>query len=251
MNRRQIIGFGTAALSTLSLSPLRLSASPAKPMPLTPPKGGKIIVGVVVGNPCAVIDFAGPWEVFQDTALDRATQTAPSFFNSSWPVQQAKLVRPFELYMVSDTVKPITAGENMTIVPHNTFANAPAPNVVVVGAQAGHSAAKFNWIRENASRADVTMSVCTGAYVLGATGVLDGLFATTHHAYYDDFAKTYPKVHLVRGPRYVENERISSSGGLASGIELALRVVERYYGVRVATDTASWMEYSRSNKRPS
>ncbi|HEY4434302.1 MAG TPA: hypothetical protein VGM99_07845, partial [Candidatus Cybelea sp.] len=70
--------------------------------------------------------------------------------------------------------------------------------------------------------------------------------------YYDKFAAKFPSVTLVRGPRYVENVggRLCTAGGLASGIELALRVVERYFGEAEAEQTAYQMEYTRSSTRP-
>jgi len=85
--------------------------------------------------------------------------------------------------------------------------------------------------------------VCTGAFVLGRAGLLDGRTATTHHDFWDDFERTFPKVKLERGPRFVEHERIATAGGLTSGIDLALRVVERYYGRGTALTTANYMEY--------
>ena len=88
------------------------------------------------------------------------------------------------------------------------------------------------------------MSVCTGAFVLADTGLLDGKAATTHHNFYDDFESTYPQVELVRGRRFVEHDRLATAGGLTSGIDLALRVVERYLGRRGARVTARYLEYS-------
>jgi transcriptional regulator GlxA family with amidase domain len=88
--------------------------------------------------------------------------------------------------------------------------------------------------------------VCTGAYVLAETGLLDGRTATTHHGSWDDFASTFPKVRLVRGRRFVEHEHVATAGGLTSGIDLALRVVERYLGRAAADETARYMEYTRA-----
>jgi putative intracellular protease/amidase len=56
------------------------------------------------------------------------------------------------------------------------------------------------------------MSVCTGAYQLARAGLIDGLQATTHHDFRDDFAKEFPKVRLQRGARFVDNDRIATSG---------------------------------------
>jgi transcriptional regulator GlxA family with amidase domain len=138
----------------------------------------------------------------------------------------------------------------MLIVPVYSFDDAPQPNVVFMGAQGEHTPQKIAWIREASKRADIVASNCTGAFLLAQTGLLDGLSATTHHDYYEKFARQFPKVHLVRGLRYVEYEKIATGGGLTSGIELALRIVERYYGTTVADQTAYYMEYARSPQRP-
>jgi YHS domain-containing protein len=87
------------------------------------------------------------------------------------------------------------------------------------------------------------MSVCTGAYLLAATGLMKGKSMTTHHSSYFDFARQFPDIHVERGARFVEAGNLASAGGLSSGIDLALRVVERYYGRDVATQTAYDMEY--------
>jgi YHS domain-containing protein len=87
------------------------------------------------------------------------------------------------------------------------------------------------------------MSVCTGAFVLAKTGLLDGKSATTFHGAFGRFAMTFPKIELKRGARFVENGNLATAGGLSSGIDLALRVVERYYGREVAQKTAYTMEY--------
>ena len=100
------------------------------------------------------------------------------------------------------------------------------------------------WLRRVAPRVDVLMSVCTGAFQLAAAGLLDGLPATTHHDFWDSFASRHPRVLLRRGDRFVESSpRLATAGGLTSGIDLALRVVERYFGRDAAKRTAAYMEY--------
>jgi len=105
-----------------------------------------------------------------------------------------------------------------------------------------------DWIQKASARADVTMSVCTGAFLVAKAGLFDGLKATTHHGAYDSFQQMYPSVTLIRGPRYVEQPNVSSSGGESSGVDLALRVVERYYGANVANAAAYNMEYRRTTR---
>src|SRR5437763_942059 len=150
---------------------------------------------------------------------------------------------PFRLYTVSDKTEPIHAGGGMKIIPDYTFANAPAPKVIVIPAQSKPSEAMLKWIRESTKNTDVTMSVCTGASVLAKTGLLSGKSATTFHAAFGTFAMQLPDIKLERGARFVEDGNLATAGGLSSGIDLALRVVERYYGRDVAQKTAYNMEY--------
>ena len=197
---------------------------------LVAPAKGKIPVAFVISQHATVIDFAGPWEVFQDVHV-------PSR-GSSHEDQM-----PFQLYTVSEKTEPLRATAGLQLIPDYTFENAPAPKVVVVGAQAGRSPAMYEWLKMRARDADVLMSVCTGAFHLARAGLLDGREATTHHDFTARLIEEYPKVKVRRGLRFVEGERISTSGGLTSGIDLSLRVVERYFGREVARTTADYMEY--------
>ena len=193
---------------------------------LTPPKDGPIPVAFAMSRGATMIDFAGPWEVFQDVMIGSAGSHRPGF----------------QLYTVADTTEPIRASGGMKIVPDHTFETAPVPKVIVIPAQAG-SAALHAWLRKVVDATDVTMSVCTGAFQLGRAGLLSGKEATTHHDFFDQFAQAFPDVKLKRGLRFVENAKISTAGGLTSGIDLALRVVERYFGRETAEKTAFYMEY--------
>ena len=172
-----------------------------------------------------MIDFSGPWEVFQDVLIP------------------GRADRPFRLYTVAETTAPIRASGGMKIVPEYTVENAPAPKVIVIPAQSEPSKAVLEWIRKSTKNTDVTMSVCTGAFVLAKTGLLSGKAATTFHAAFRSFAAQFPDIHLKRGARFVEDGNLATAGGLSSGIDLALRVVERYYGREIAQKTAYDMEY--------
>src|SRR5947207_8561345 len=131
----------------------------------------------------------------------------------------------------------------MQIVPDYTIQNAPLPKVIVIPAQSRPSPAVLEWISKSSKTTDVTMSVCTGAFVLAKTGLLNGKSATTYHGAFGRFAMQFPDIQLKRGARFVENENLATAGGLSSGIDLALRVVERYFGREVAKQTAYNMEY--------
>lgn len=213
-------------------------ASAEEPPGFTPPKTGKIAVAVVLTDGATVIDFAGPWEVFDEVMVDGRGSSHDDMM-------------PFELYTVGDRKAPVVTSGGMTIVPQFTFDDAPVPRVVVVGAQRG-SPKLIAWLQKVAadSRTDVIMSVCTGAFKVARAGLLDGKPATTHHAFYDQFAKEFPRVRLVRGVRFVRSDaHIFTAGGLTSGIDLALHIVELYFGQSVAQKTASYMEHQGTGWR--
>ena len=194
-----------------------------------------------------MIDFAGPWEVFQDVMIPAVKAQASQQAQASGQAQTSQQSHAqhrmgFNLYTVSEKTEPIEASAGMKIIPDYTFETAPAPKVVVIPAQAG-SPALHAWLRKIVDSTDVTMSVCTGAFQLGRAGLLNGQEATTHHDFFEQFAKAFPDVKLKRGLRFVENQKISTAGGLTSGIDLALRVVERYFGRETAEQTAVYMEY--------
>jgi transcriptional regulator GlxA family with amidase domain len=183
-------------------------------------------VAFLMDDGITMIDFAGPWEVFQDAG--------------------------FPIFTVASTQAELQTTGSMEGARMNglkfhadyTFDNAPQPKVVVIGAQAnGTNPAKLEWLRHVVAGADVLMSVCTGAFVLANTGLLDGLSATTHHNSYDRFAERFPKVHLVRGTRFVDNGKLITAGGLTSGIDTALHVVNRYSGQANTRQVARYMEY--------
>jgi len=214
-----------ALLALLALAgPPHAATPPIAPRAAAWTGGGDIPVAFVLTDWANVIDFAGPWEVFQDTSIPGGHR--------------------FALYTVSDERRPIHATGGLTIVPQYTFADAPPPRVVVVGAQSGSSPAMMDWLRRQSRQADVVMSVCTGAFRLGMAGLLAGKPATTHHFHYDEFARRFPDVQLQRGRRFVQSDPvIATAGGLTSGIDLALHVVDVHLGRAAAQETADRMEY--------
>ena len=243
MNRKDLVNaapsFGLiAALALFVTGQLSANAAPiettgssgdnkqaGKANSLKPPAQGQIPVAFLISEGAVMIDFSGPWEVFQDVMI---------------PGRQE---HPFRLYTVAETTAPIRASGGMKIVPDYTLGNAPPPKVIVIPAQSEPSAAVLKWIRKATKNTDVTMSVCTGAFVLAKTGLLSGKAATTFHAAFVRFAMQFPDIHLKRGARFVEDGNLATAGGLSSGIDLALRVVERYYGREIAKKTAYDMEY--------
>lgn len=204
---------------------LAAAQSPQSSHKVTPPPDGQPIpVAFVLTDGATVIDFAGPWEVFQDAGGPDG-------------------VDHFRLFTVGESKNPVRTSGGMSIIPDFTFADAPPARIVVIPAQRG-SPGLANWLRQRDKDADIVMSVCTGAFQLGKAGLLDGRQATTHHDFYDQFEKAFPKTMLVKGRRYVQSDdTIYTAGGLTSGIDLAMHIVDQYFGHEVAQKTADYMEY--------
>jgi transcriptional regulator GlxA family with amidase domain len=234
ITRRELL-HASAAFGCLAAAPFSAAASELRTTDtarssavtnlLRPPAEGSIPVAFLVSDGAVVIDFCGPWEVFQDVMVPGHMDMA------------------FKLFTVSEKTSPIEASGGMKITPDYALESAPAAKVIVIPAQSAPSEAVLAWVRKSAKTADVVMSVCTGAYLLAQTGLLAGKNATTHHGSYIDFARKYPDIHVKRGARFVEDGNLASAGGLSSGIDLALRVVERYYGRELAKQIAYDMEY--------
>jgi transcriptional regulator GlxA family with amidase domain len=218
MERRTFVGATAAAAATV--------AQGRKVLPATAVPAEAVPVAFLVGDHVNVIDTAGPWEVFQDTVAP-GTSGAPGF----------------SMFTVGPATTPLQATGGLTIVPAYDYRNAPPARVIVVPAHRSTDET-IEFLRRRTTGADLIMSVCTGAFVLGRAGLLDGRTATTHHDFWDEFQQRFPKVRLQRGPRFVEHDRIATAGGLTSGIDLALRVVERYYGREAAGATAPYRAYA-------
>jgi len=182
-------------------------------------------VAFLMDDGATMIDFAGPWEVFQDAG--------------------------FPLFTVASTLGELQTTGSMDGARMNglkfhadyTFDNAPQPKIILMGAQARGTPAKIDWIRHAAAGSDVVVSVCTGAFLLARTGLLDGLSATTHPNSYDRFAEEFPRVKLVREMRFVDNGKFITAGGLTAGIDTALHIVGRYYGAGNTQQVAEYMQY--------
>jgi putative intracellular protease/amidase len=194
--------------------------------PLTPPKNKTIPVAYPLSAGAVEVDFTGPWGVFGSVMLPGKD-----------------MVMPFHQYTVAESRAPLRTDSGLTVVPDYTFETAPQPKIIVIPAQGNATEGMLPWIRKASAGTDVTMSVCVGAFTLAKTGLLDGKSATTHHSTYKRFADQFPKVHLVRGVRFVDEGNVATAGGLTCGSDLAMHIVERYFGRKLAEDTAYYLEY--------
>jgi transcriptional regulator GlxA family with amidase domain len=210
-----------------SLATATAAVTPATREQIVPlPRRDRVRVAFLLGPDTNVIDTAGPWEVFQDVMV----------------MNGGEHTNPFELVTVAPTREPLAMTAGLRVLPRYTLAEIPQPQVIVVPAQKADDTAR-SWLRHAAAGADLVMSVCTGAFQLARAGLLEGLGATTHHAYLDDFAREFPAIRLERAARFVDNGKVATAAGLTSGIDLALHVTARYFGIETARATARYLEH--------
>jgi transcriptional regulator GlxA family with amidase domain len=134
------------------------------------------------------------------------------------------------------------------VIPDYTLPDCPRLQVLVVPGGWGTRKEIANqrliaWIAERGMQVETLTSVCTGAMLLGQAGLLDGRHATTHWRSLDWMRDSFPEVRVERGIHVVEDGNVITCAGVSAGIDLALRVVARYFGETVAAATARHMEY--------
>lgn len=153
----------------------------------------------------------------------------------------------YDVRMVGLGGEPVATSSGYAIEPHtDRSALCTADTVIVPGTQlAGPRTdgilpadvrAALDSIRPGAR----LVSICTGAFVLGAAGVLDRRPATTHWAHAETFRRLYPEVRLDENRLYVDDGDVLTSAGLAAGVDLCLHLIRRDFGVAAATRTARY-----------
>ena len=116
------------------------------------------------------------------------------------------------------------------------------PDVVIVaGAPPQGQEAVIAWLRRHHARIPTVVSICTGAFVLAAAGILDGRRATTHWLFLDELRARHPAVQVVDEGIYVKDGPVWTSAGLTAGIDLALALVEEHHGRALAMEVAKRM----------
>ena len=146
---------------------------------------------------------------------------------------------------VAAEARPYATDRGLELVAEATFDDVPGPDVIVVPGGTGTRAALederlVDWIRAADATSTWTTSVCTGALLLGAAGILDGLRATTHWAYLDDLARYGGE---ATSERVVEQGKVITSAGVSSGIDMALALAARIAGGDVAQAIQLRIEY--------
>jgi transcriptional regulator GlxA family with amidase domain len=204
----------------------------------------KWIVGVLLFDGVDVLDFTAPMEIFTMTTY-KAEEAVAMMMSSS---EEAE--KPFTVRTVSCDGGAVRGSNGLHLVPDYSFENAPAFDILLVpGAfgqpiqQALQTQLLIGWLAEQGGRVPLIVSVCTGALLLAAAGLIEGKPATTNLLALDLLEKTFPNVQVVRDSKVVDAGNVITGQGPSTGIDVGLHVVERLLGVQVAECTAASIEY--------
>lgn len=185
-------------------------------------------LAIVIFDDVEVLDFCGPFEVF--SVANRFMEPAA-----------------FNILTVAEKGRVITRG-GLQVSPHHSLDDCPQPDLLLVPGGIGtrkemNNPALIDWIKQRSQKAELVLSVCTGALLLARAGLLDGLESTTHHGAIDLLRQTAPNTTVHTDRRFVDNGRVVCSAGIAAGIDMSLHIVARLLGKEVADKTARQMEY--------
>jgi cyclohexyl-isocyanide hydratase len=189
-------------------------------------------VGFVIFPGITQLDFTGPFEVLCRLATPPSI-SAPSQFASA------------KTHVVAKTMLPVTSDRGLGIMPTCTFQTCPSLDLICVPGGAGvvdalADAETIDLIRDQGQRAKYVTSVCMGAFLLGAAGLLKGRRAATHWAYID----LLPLVGARHEKgRIVRDGNVFTSGGVSAGIDFALAIAAEVAGPEVAQAIQLGIEY--------
>jgi transcriptional regulator GlxA family with amidase domain len=189
------------------------------------------VIDVLTYPAVQVLDVTGPIQVFA---------SANAF------VAEAGGAPPYQLKVVTPGGGGATASAGLTIVAAPLTQSGEAiDTLLIAGGEGAEAAAEdpelLDWVRRRASEARRVASVCTGAFLLAAAGVLDGRRAATHWKYCTKLAQRYPAVRVEPDPIFVCDDGVWTSAGVTAGIDLALALVEEDLGRSIALAVARYL----------
>jgi transcriptional regulator GlxA family with amidase domain len=187
-------------------------------------------VWIVAFPDAQILDVTGPLEVF-------------AIANRVDPARRPR----YAVSLIAPTAGSIATSSGVALVAHRGLAEATGPvdTLIIAGGLGTRAAMRdrrlVSWIRRTAGRARRVASVCTGAFLLGEAGLLDGRRVTTHWYTCDGLQRRFPAARVERDPIFVRDGNVITSAGITAGIDLALDLVEEDMGREQALTVARWL----------
>lgn len=193
-----------------------------------------INVGIFLYNEIEVLDFAGPFEVFSTASRvnSRISENSKNLFN---------------VFTVAEDQNPVIARGGLRVIPNHSISDHPEINILIIpGGIVTDELEKdhiTSWILNSSDVAEITASVCTGAFLLAKAGLLKSKRATTHWEDMDDLISMFPDIKIKKNVRWVDEGQIITAAGISAGIDMSLYLVSRMTDNKIAQLTAKQMEF--------
>ena len=186
-------------------------------------------IGVLLFDDVEELDAVGPWEVLTNWTL--------RYPEDGWSVS-----------FVSRDGKPVRAAKGLVLGAHHSFDDMPTLDVLLHPGGQGtrrlmHDHHHRVWVRQQRDTALVLASVCTGALVYAAAGVLTGRPVTTHWASLGLLESLDPTLQVSDDKRFIDDGDVITSAGVSAGIDMALHLVDRLAGTERARDVRRDIQY--------
>jgi transcriptional regulator GlxA family with amidase domain len=184
-----------------------------------------LMVGVLAYGNVQALDLSGPLDVFGTANARRAGSP------------------PYRISIIGLDREVVHTESGLAIVPACTIEDAPPLDTLIIPGGCGSRLVDSDrkllaWIRKRALTTRRVVSVCTGAYILAATGLLNGRRVTTHWRFAGDLARRYPDLRVESDQLFLRDGRFATSGGLSAGMDLALALIEEDLGAATALAVA-------------
>ena len=194
---------------------------------MSPPNPIKAI-GLLAYDDMQALDLTGPLDVFG---------TANAL---------ASAMPPYGLHVIGVHAGTVRAENGLVVVPACSIDDTPPLDTLLIPGGVGSRLGNVDpqllaWLRRQAKTARRVVSVCTGAYMLAAAGLLDGRRVATHWQYAEDLARRFPAIHVEPERLFLRDGRFATSGGLTAGIDLALALVEEDLGAAASLAVARYL----------
>lgn len=190
-------------------------------------------VGILVFPGVEVLDFAGPFEVFSV-----ATRVCR---------RDLGIEPPFRVSLIGACREMVEARHGMGVLPDFGFIDAPELDLLIVPGGVMDQPLQCDmtqaWVTRANDKAALIASICTGAFLLGSLGILDGHPVTTHWEDIAELRARFPQLDVKENIPFIDSGRVVTSAGISAGIGMSLHLVKRVVGAGVATATARQIEY--------
>jgi len=181
---------------------------------------GRVSVAVILFDGVNSIDVAGPVEAFGCVRTDPG---GPGYNVESWTLADSIVRSESRLRLYADGPPPPRPAANILMIPGGK------------GIRVAATLSRLSsWLRSNHQGFAKIVSICTGAYALAEAGLLEGRQITTHWAHAADLQGRYPEIRVRSDALYMHDGRFYSSGGVTAGIDLALDLIEKDFGIEQA-----------------